>query len=61
VTVAELKGVVETLYGKYYKFEVVRRTTWLGDYRFDVYRDGASVKTEFHSLSDAIDWVKKQG
>ena len=56
------KEVVETLYGKRHKYEIVRDTSSLfGSGKFNIYRDGAYFKGSYSSLSAAVEKAKKEG
>ncbi len=58
----EKLDVVETIYGKHYKFEVVRVPGgFLSSMSFDIYRDGKRIKWGYDSLADAVAAAKKEG
>jgi hypothetical protein len=48
------KDVVETVYGKYYKYEIVRDGV-------KFYRDGKYHRGSFSSLHDAVEAAKQEG
>jgi hypothetical protein len=52
------KKVVETVYGKYSKYEIVRKSKHFST-RFNVYKDG-SYETSFKSLKAAVKWAEKK-
>lgn len=56
------KEVVETVIGKYHKFEIVRE--WGGlitSTKFYIYRDGKYYRGSFASLSGAVEAAKEEG
>lgn len=54
--------VVETLYGKYSKFEIVRTDGGLlSSTSFSIYRDGKYHRGSFSSLSAAVQAAKAEG
>lgn len=53
--------VVETVYGKHEKYEVIRKTSTLGNPKYFVKSSGGKVSGEFSSLSDAVAWAKDKG
>lgn len=56
------KKVVETVYGKYHKYEIVKSPGGLiSTIKFNIYRDGAYHKGSYSSLSDAVAAAKKLG
>jgi hypothetical protein len=50
---------VETIYGKYSKFEVVKESSILGDPKFYVVKDGKPHRGSFSSLRDAVEAAKE--
>lgn len=59
---AEELDVVETIYGKYYKFEIVRIAGGVfSSTKFWIYRDGKSYKGFYKSLADAVEAAKREG
>ncbi len=56
------KTVVETIYGKHYKFEIVRTAGGLmSSPSFAIYRDGSYFKGSYSSLADAVAAAKREG
>jgi hypothetical protein len=53
--------VVETVYGRYHKYEVVRRAKMLGGYEFYVRKDGKAFKGSYSSLSAAVAAAQAEG
>lgn len=54
------RDVVETFYGKYCKYEVMRTSgTLLSSPSFSIYRDGELYKAGYSSLSVAVDAARK--
>jgi len=53
------RDVVETVYGKQHKYEIVRVRKVFGD-KFDIYRDGKYHRGEFSSLRDAVEAATKE-
>ena len=51
--------VVETVYGKHSKYEIVRKSKTFGT-TFFVKKDGSVDSGKFHSLSAAVEWAKKK-
>ncbi len=57
-----MKNVVETLYGKYNKYEIVKDPGGLlTSTKFYIYRDGAYHRGSFSSLAAAVEAVKREG
>lgn len=54
------QAVIETIYGKYSKFEIVRETSVLGSPKFYIRKDGKHHKGAFASLSDAVEAAKNE-
>lgn len=52
------KTVMETVFGKHSKFEVVKKTAIFSS-SFVVYKDGKFLNS-FDSLAKAVDYAKKQ-
>lgn len=53
--------IVETIYGKYHKFEIVRKSnSWSGP-KFYIRRDGKPHRGSFSSLSAAVEAAKEEG
>lgn len=48
------KDVVETVYGKYSKYEIVKKTSLLGNPKFYIYKNGKIHRGSFSSLKDAV-------
>lgn len=56
------KNVVETIYGKLHKYEVVKSPGGLlTSTTFSIYRDGQYFKGSYSSLSGAVAAAKKMG
>jgi hypothetical protein len=56
------KEVVETVYGKYNRYEIVRESGGLLSKRkFQIYRDGKYHRGAFSSLKDAVEAAKDEG
>lgn len=56
------KIVVETIYGKYHKFEIVKSPGGLlTSTSFSIYRDGKYYKGSYSSLASAVEAAKKEG
>jgi hypothetical protein len=47
--------VIETIHGKYSKFEVVKKSSVLGSSKFYLHRDGTPFRGPFSSLRDAVE------
>jgi hypothetical protein len=52
--------VVETVYGKHNKYEVVRVSKPLGGYDFNIYKNGEYHRGSFSSLARAVEVAKKE-
>ena len=55
------KVVVEIVYGKYSKFEVVETSGLLSSPSFSIYRDGKYYKGSYNSLAAAVEAAKREG
>lgn len=56
------RNVIETIYGKYHKFEIVKSPGgFLSSTTFIIYRDGKHFKGSYSSLSDAVEAARKEG
>lgn len=53
--------VIETIYGKYNKYEILKSVGPLGGIKFYLYRDGKPFKGSYSSLADAVEAAKKEG
>ena len=53
--------VVETVYGKYSKFEVVKKTGVIESTKFYLLKDGKPFKGPYSSLSDAVEAARREG
>jgi hypothetical protein len=54
--------VVETVYGKYSKFEIVEESGGVfGSPKFYIYKDGKYHRGSFSSLRDAVEAAKEEG
>lgn len=52
--------ILETIYGRYSKYEIFRRATFMG-YEFYIYKDGEYWTGTFPSLKAAVQYVKAKG
>lgn len=56
------KEVVETIYGKRNKFEIVKTSGGiLSSTSFSIYRDGSYFKGSFNSLAEAVAAAEREG
>lgn len=56
------KEIVDTVVGKYHKFEVWKETSLLSSPKFFVKSsDGKKRSGTFDALNKAVDWATKQG
>jgi len=55
------KTVVETIYGKYSKYEIVKDSPMLGSPKFYVRKDGKPYRGSFSSLAAAVEVARKEG
>ena len=55
------KTVVETIYGKHHKYEIMKESGVIGSTKYYVFRDGKPFKGSFGSLLDAVEAAKKEG
>lgn len=56
------KQVVETIYGKYHKFEIVKDPGGVfGSAKFYVHKDGRPWKGSYSSLAAAVQAAKDEG
>ncbi|HEY6234505.1 MAG TPA: hypothetical protein VIW69_05270 [Candidatus Elarobacter sp.] len=53
--------VVEVIYGRSHKFEIVKRHTYFAGIKFDIHRDGKIWHSDYSSLRDAVEKAKKEG
>ena len=54
------KTIVETIYGKYSKFEIVKDSGLLGSPKFYIRKDGHAHRGSFSSLAAAVAAAKKE-
>lgn len=54
------KPVIETIYGKYHKFEIVKDSGVLTT-KFYVRKDGKPYKGSYSSLASAVEAAKREG
>lgn len=55
------KKLIETIIGKYHKYEIYRSPTTLGlGYDFWIYRDGERYRGKYSDLQSAIDAANKE-
>ncbi len=52
--------VVETIYGKYSKYEIVKQSRILSGPTFYIHKDGEPHRGSFSSLKDAVEAAKKE-
>jgi hypothetical protein len=52
--------VIETIYGKLHKFEIIKDSRTFTT-KFLIYRDGKYYRGEFSSLKDAVEVARKEG
>lgn len=56
------KTVVETVYGKHHKYEVMKDAGGVfGSPKYYVYKDGKPYRGSFSSLRDAVEAAKSEG
>ena len=55
------KQIVETIYGKHHKYDVIQETSTLGSPKYYVKRSDGKVSGMFSSMADAVEWAKEQG
>jgi hypothetical protein len=55
------KKVVETVYGKHHKYEIVKEEHLISDSTYYVYKDGKPHRGSFSSLSKAVEAAKSEG
>ncbi len=53
--------VVEIIYGKYYKYEIVKNTGLFSSPSFSIYRDGGYYKGGYSSLAQAVAVARAAG
>lgn len=51
------KEVVETIYGKHHKYEVIRESSAIGSTLYRVHCSDGSYSGSFSSLSAAVGWA----
>lgn len=54
------KTVIETIYGKYHKYEIVKDSRLFG-VTFYIWRDGKPYRGSFSSLKAAVEAAQKEG
>ena len=52
--------LVETIYGKYSKFEIIKKTSLLSGIEFFIRKNGKPYKGGYSSLSSAVNAAKKE-
>ena len=57
----EEKEIVETVYGKYHRYDIVKEITLLGSIRFWIRKDGQPYRGTYPSLKSAVDAAEKEG
>ena len=55
------KEVVETIYGKHKKYEIIRETGTFSNPKYVVKDSDGKYSGEFSSLSDAVEWAENKG
>lgn len=55
------KTVIETLYGKYSKYEVVKKSSMWGSPKFYIHKDGKPHRGPFSTLAAAVEAAQKEG
>ena len=55
------KEVVETIYGKYYKYEVIKETRTLSSPKYYIRCSDGSTSGSFSSLAKAVEWAREKG
>ena len=55
------KEVLETIYGKHNKYEVIKETSTFGSPKYYVKSSDGKTSGTFSSLSDAVGWAKDKG
>ena len=56
------KEVVETIYGKLHKYEIVKSPGgMMSSTSFSIHRDGSHFKGSYSSLADAVAAAKREG
>lgn len=53
--------IVETIYGKYHKFTIIKKSSMFGSVEFWIRRDDKPYKGSYSSLSAAVEAAKKEG
>ena len=53
--------VVEIVYGKYHRFEIVKRIGTFGGVDFYIHKDGKAYRGSFDSLAKAVQAAKDEG
>ena len=53
--------VMETIYGKYHKFTIIKKIGPLGGISFWIRRDGKPYKGSYSSLSAAVEAARDEG
>jgi len=55
------KNLVETIYGKYHKFEIVKDSGGVfGSIKFYLHKDGKPFKGSYSSLADAVEAANEE-
>ncbi len=52
------KEVVETVFGRRSKYEIVRDHSWMGSVVFSILKDGKSYRGPYDELRDAVQRAK---
>ena len=53
--------VVETIYDKHNKYEVIKKSSAILDTKYVVSLSSGKYSGEFSSLAAAVEWARKQG
>lgn len=61
ITVMADEQIVETVYGKYSKYEIVKKSSLLGSPKFYIRKNGKPHRGPFSSLKAAVETAQKEG
>ena len=53
--------VVETLYGEYSKYEIIKDESLFGSPKFYLHKNGSPYRGSFSSLSSAVEAAREEG
>ena len=54
-------SVVETIYGKHTKYEVIKKSSSVFETKYVVKSSSGKYSGEFSSLAAAVEWARQQG